>query len=167
MSTCLPTGRKDLSIFKANFSLLNKFLMNFTLCFTKKQMAVFVLVIYALFKDYKRNSLETMAKSSNINYQKLQCFMSDSKWDIQVTPEADSLWRTTKQKRLEIIQKQRTTTSTKDGLIVIDGTERPKPFAKKLKVLNGNTANLLKEKKSATLQSPLPLSHKQNTSLST
>ena len=47
-------------------------------------MAVFVLVIYALFKDYKRNSLEAMAKSSNIDYQKLQYFMSDSKWDMQV-----------------------------------------------------------------------------------
>ena len=113
MSTCLPTGRKDLSIFKANFSLLNKFLMNSTPCFTKKQMAVFVLVIYALFKDYKRNSLETMAKSSNINYQKLQCFMSDSKWDMQAI----------KQKRLEIIQKRRATASTKDGLIGIDDTE--------------------------------------------
>jgi hypothetical protein len=105
--------------------------MNFTPCFTKKQMAVFALVIYALFKDYKRNSLETMAKSSNINYQKLQCFMSDSKWDMQVMPEADSLWRTIKQKRLEITQKQRSTTSTKDGLISIDGTRNPKPFAKK------------------------------------
>ena len=73
-----------MSIFKANFSLLNKFLMNFTPCFTKKQMAVFVLVIYALFKDYKRNSLEAMAKSSNIDYQKLQYFMSDSRWDMQV-----------------------------------------------------------------------------------
>ncbi len=89
--------------------------------FTKKQMAVFVLVIYALFKDYKRNSLEAMAKSSNIDYQKLQYFMSDSKWDMQVI----------KQKRLEIIQKQRTTASTKEGLIGIDDTGCPKPYAKK------------------------------------
>ncbi len=95
--------------------------MNFTPCFSKKQMAVFVLVIYALFKDYKRNSLEAMAKSSNIDYQKLQYFISDSKWDMQVI----------KQKRLEIIQKQRTTASTKDGLIGIDDTGCPKPYAKK------------------------------------
>jgi SRSO17 transposase len=84
-------------------------------------MAVFVLVIYALFKDYKRNSLEAMAKSSNIDYQKLQYFMSDSKWDMQVI----------KQKRLEIIQKQRTTASTNEGLIGIDDTGCPKPYAKK------------------------------------
>ncbi len=75
--------------------------MNFTPCFTKKQMAVFVLVIYAMFKDYKRNSLEAMAKSSNIDYQALQYFMSDSKWNMQAI----------KQERLEIIQKQRTTAS--------------------------------------------------------
>ena len=60
-STCQPTGRKGFSIFKANLSLLNKFLKNFTPCFSKKQMAIFVLVIYALFKDYKRNFLEAMA----------------------------------------------------------------------------------------------------------
>jgi SRSO17 transposase len=62
-------------------------------------MAIFVLVIYALFKDYKRNSLEAMAKSTNTNYQKLQYFLSDSKWDMPAI----------KQKRLEIIQQQRTT----------------------------------------------------------
>jgi hypothetical protein len=79
-------------------------------------------------------------------------------------PEADSLWRTIKQKRLEIIQKQRTTASTKDGLIGIDDTERPKPLAKKPKVPNGNTANLIKREESATSQSPL--SHNQSASLS-
>jgi hypothetical protein len=110
-----------LSIFKANLTLLNKFLKNFTPCFTKKQMAIFILVVYALFKDYKRNSLEAMAKSTNTNYQKLQYFMSDSKWDLPAI----------KQKRLEIIQKQRTTASTKDGIVVFDDTGCPKPFAKK------------------------------------
>jgi SRSO17 transposase len=84
-------------------------------------MAVLVLVIYALYKDYKRNSLEAMAKSFNIDYQKLQYFMSDSKWDMQVI----------KQKRLGIIQKQRTTASTKEGLIGINDTGCPKPYAKK------------------------------------
>ena len=57
-----------MGIFKANISLLNKFLKNFTPCFIKKQMAIFVLVVYALFKDYIRNSLEAMAKSTNTNY---------------------------------------------------------------------------------------------------
>ena len=50
-----------MSIFGANISLLNKFLNHFTSCFSKKQVALFTLAIYALFKDYKRNSLEAMA----------------------------------------------------------------------------------------------------------
>jgi len=54
------------------------------------------------------------------DYQKLQYFFSDSKWDIS----------SLKQKRLEIIQKQRTTASTKDGLLAIDDTGCPKPYAK-------------------------------------
>ena len=92
-----------MSIFGANISLLNKFLKHFASCFSKKQMAMFTLVIYALFKDYKRNSLDAMAKATHTDYQKFQYFFSDSKWDIQAI----------KRTRLEIIQKQRTTASTK------------------------------------------------------
>lgn len=109
-----------MSIFGANIPLLNKFPKNFTSCFSKKQMAMFTLVIYALFKDYKRNSLDAMAKATHTDYQKLQYFFSDSHWDIQAL----------KRKRLEIIQKQRTTASTKDGLLAIDDTGCQKPFAK-------------------------------------
>ncbi len=47
-------------------------------------MAVFVLVVYALFKDYKRNSLDAMTKATNTKYQTLQYFFSDSKWDIYI-----------------------------------------------------------------------------------
>lgn len=84
-------------------------------------MAMFTLVINALFKDYKRNSLNVMAKATHTDYQKFQYFFSDSKWNIQ----------TIKRTRLEIIQKQRTTAPTKDGLLAIDDTGCPKPFAKK------------------------------------
>ncbi len=83
-----------MSIFGANIPLLNTFLKNFTTCFSKKQMAMFTLVIYALFKDYKRNSLDAMARATHTDYQKFQYFFSDSKWDIQ----------TIKRTRLEIIQ---------------------------------------------------------------
>jgi SRSO17 transposase len=62
-----------------------------------------------------------MAKATHTDYQKFQYFFSDSKWDIQAI----------KLTRLEIIQKQRTTASTKDGLLAIDDTGCPKPFAKK------------------------------------
>ncbi|WP_295104024.1 IS701 family transposase [uncultured Candidatus Kuenenia sp.] len=110
-----------MSIFSANIPLLNTFLKNFASCFSTKQMAMFTLVIYALFKDYKRNSLEVMAKATHTDYQKLQYFFSDSKWDTQAL----------KRIRLEIIQKQRTTAPAKDGLLAIDDTGCPKPFAKK------------------------------------
>ena len=109
-----------MSIFGANIPLLNTFLKNFTSCFSKKQMAMFTLVIYALFKDYKRNSLEVMAKATHTDYQKFQYFFSDTKWDIQAI----------KRTRLEIIQKQRTTAATKDGILAIDDTGCPKPYAK-------------------------------------
>ena len=83
-------------------------------------MAMFTLLIYALFKDYKRNSLEAMAKATHTDYQKFQYFFSDAKWDIQAI----------KRTRLEIIQKQRTTAATKDGILAIDDTGCPKPYAK-------------------------------------
>ena len=47
-----------------------------------------------------------MAKAKHSDYQKLQYFFSDSRWDIQAL----------KRKRLEIIQKQRTTHRTPDNL---------------------------------------------------
>jgi len=51
----------------------------------------------------------------------INSLFSDSRWDIQAL----------KRKRLEIIQKQRTTASTKDGLLAMDDTGCPKPFARK------------------------------------
>lgn len=115
-----PTpGAKDLSIFGTKVSFLNKFLKHFSCCFTKKQFALFALAIYAMFKDYKRNSLYAMAKASHVDYQKFQYFFSDSQWNLKEI----------KLTRLHIIQKQRTTASTKDGLLALDDTACPKPFA--------------------------------------
>ncbi len=54
-------------------------------------MAMFILVVYALFKDYKRNSIEAMAKSTNTNYQKPQYFISDSKWDLPAIKKKSDL----------------------------------------------------------------------------
>lgn len=82
---------------------------------------MFLLAVYAMFKDYKRNSLEVMAKAVHTDYQKFQYFFSDSQWDLQAM----------NRKRLEIIQKQRTTAFTKDGLLALDDTACPKPYAKK------------------------------------
>ena len=65
------------------------------------------------------------------------------------------------------IQKQRTTPPTKDGLLAIDNTGCPKPYAKKPREQSGNIASPSKEKKSVMSESALSSSHKQNTSLST
>jgi len=83
-------------------------------------MAIFTLAIYALLKDYKRNSLESMAKAVNTDYQKFQYFFSDSIWNLSDI----------KKTRLALIQTQRTTASTKNGFLVLDDTGCPKPFAK-------------------------------------
>ncbi|MBI2557647.1 MAG: hypothetical protein HYW13_09650 [Planctomycetes bacterium] len=48
---------------------------------------MFTLLVYALFKDYKRNSLDAMAKAIHTDYQKLQYFFSDSKWDLQAAKQ--------------------------------------------------------------------------------
>ncbi len=73
-----------------------------------------------MFKDYKRCSLDAMTKITHTDYQKFQYFLSDSKWNPQ----------TIKDKRLEIIENQLTTASTKDGLLAIDDTGCPRPLSK-------------------------------------
>jgi len=56
---CQPkTGAKDLSIFDAAISLLDKFLKHFFSRLSNKQMDMFVLDLCALFKDYKRSLLD-------------------------------------------------------------------------------------------------------------
>ena len=120
-------------------------------------MAMFTLLIYALFKDYKRNSLEAMAKATHTDYQKFQYFFSDAKWDIQAI----------KRTRLEIIQQQRTTASTKDGLLAIDDTGCPKPFAKKTEGAKWQYCGPLKREEVCNAALALSSPHKQSTSLST
>ena len=53
---------------------------------------------------YKRNSLAARAYAIHTDYQKLQYFFSDYRWNLQAL----------KLKRLEIIQKQSSTASTDD-----------------------------------------------------
>ena len=98
-----------------------------------------------------------MAKTSNIDYQKRQYFISDSKQDMQtISNKKDS--KLFKNKELPLPQRTGLQALTTPGAL--------NHLPRKLKVLNGSTVTPLKEKKSVTLQSPLPLSHKQSTSLS-
>lgn len=107
-------------IFNLNISTINKFINKFKPCFSKKQFFVFSFFIYALFKDYKRNSLYAMASKTSIKYQNFQYFFSDSKWS---TSQLNDI-------RVKIIQSQSTTSSSMSGNIALDDTASPKPFAK-------------------------------------
>ena len=109
-----------MGIFNVAISVINKFLFRFKGAFSKKQFIVFSFLIYALFKDYKRNSLYAMASKTPINYQGCQYFLSESNWDIDELNDG----------RLKIIENQRTTSSTSSGVLVIDDTASPKPHAK-------------------------------------
>lgn len=109
-----------MGIFNVTVSVINKFLIHFKDAFSKKQFVVFSYLIYALFKDYKRNSLYALAEKTPINYQACQYFLSESKWEID---QLNAI-------RLKIIENQRTTSSTSSGIVIIDDTSSPKPHAK-------------------------------------
>jgi len=78
-------------------------------------------LIYGMFFDYKRLSLSAIARRTNIHYQKLQHFFSDSSWDINKLNDT----------RLKILQNQSTTRATPNGVFALDDTGCPKPYAKK------------------------------------
>ena len=103
-----------------NIPTLNKFLNKFSPLFSKKQFIAFLFFIYAFFNDYKRNCLYSMSKQSNLNYQSFQYFFSEAKWDIDELND----------ERIHILQAQLTTTSTYSGILGIDDTGCPKPYAK-------------------------------------
>lgn len=100
---------------------VDQFLAHFKPCFTKTQWPMFRQYIYAMFADYKRASLESFAEQLNINYQKLQYFFSDADWDIRHLNEL----------RLKLLSLQPTTRATPFGVLAIDDTACPKPYAQK------------------------------------
>ena len=108
-------------IFDADFSLVNKFLGRFSSLFSRRQFLYFRLYVCLLFQDMKRANMEVMAKAASCQYQRLQYFFSESKWDHEKLNE----------ERVALIEKQPTTRSTPDGVLVIDDSACPKIYAKK------------------------------------
>ena len=100
---------------------IEKFLSHFQAAFSKKQMSVFRQLIYAMFHDYKRLSLSSLAHQANINYQQLQYFFSESDWDID---QLNAI-------RLKILSSQTTTKPSAKSVLAIDDTSCPKPHAQK------------------------------------
>jgi len=106
-------------IINPHIRFIEKFLSHFKPVFSKNQMSVFREFIYALFADYKRLSLSTIANNTNINYQRLQYFFSESNWNTKKLNDI----------RLKILQNQRTTQANTKGVLAIDDTACPKPYA--------------------------------------
>jgi hypothetical protein len=100
---------------------VDQFLAHFKPCFTKTQWPMFRQYIYAAFADYKRPSIEAFAEQVNIGYEKLQYFFSEADWNIN---ELNAI-------RLKILSLQPTTRATPSGILAIDDTACPKPYAEK------------------------------------
>src|SRR3990167_9486078 len=107
--------------YNARLRFIDQFLARFNSVFSNTQMSALRGLVYCMFFDYKRLSLSAIARRTNIHYQKLQYFFSDSSWDINKLNDT----------RLKILQNQSTTRATPNGVFALDDTGCPKPHAKK------------------------------------
>src|SRR3989338_4993014 len=110
-----------MSLFNVNISIINRFCDNFKGNFSNTQFRAFAMLPYAMLKDYKRLNLSSLARELPINYQALQYFLADSRWNYESLNTA----------RINLLRKQRTTGFSKDGILAIDDTGSLKPYAKK------------------------------------
>lgn len=108
-------------ILQPHISFINKFVSKFEDLFSNKQLAAFRLFLYAFFFDYKRLCLAKVADNTNLDYQRLQYFFSESNWDEQALNNV----------RLKLLSRQKPTAATAKGILAIDDTACPKPHAKK------------------------------------
>ncbi len=110
-----------MSLFNVNVSIINRFCENFKDNFSNTQFRAFTMLPYAMLKDDKRLNLSSLAKELPINYQALQYFLADSRWDYESLNTA----------RINVLRRQRTTGFSKNGVLAIDDTGSLKPYAKK------------------------------------
>jgi SRSO17 transposase len=110
-----------MSHFNARLTIIDKFAQHFKGQFSKKQFAAFTAILYALVNEYKRVNISSLAKTLDVDYERLQYFLSESKWNYE----------TLNTQRIELLKNQRTTGFSKDGLLIIDDTGVLKPYAKK------------------------------------
>ena len=103
-----------------NLPAVNAFFKTFRPHFSAKQFPMLQDSVLSLFQEYKRCSLQAMAQKIGCDYQQLQYFASDAKWDDI---------RGMNQDRLSLIERFRPTRPTKNGVSVIDDTGCPKPYA--------------------------------------
>ncbi|MBL7196857.1 MAG: IS701 family transposase [Candidatus Omnitrophica bacterium] len=125
-----------MSLLNVNISIINRFCDNFKDNFSNTQFRAFAMLPYAMLKDYKRLNLSSLAKELPIDYQALQYFLADSRWNYE------SLNAT----RINLLRKQRTTGFSKDGILAIDDTGSLKPYAKKTEGVSYQYCPVIKEK---------------------
>jgi SRSO17 transposase len=109
---------------------------NFKDNFSNTQFRAFSMLPYAMLKDYKRLNLSSLAKELPIDYQALQYFLADSRWDYASLNAA----------RINLLRKQRTTGFSKEGVLAIDDTGSLKPYAKKTEGVSYQYCPVIKEK---------------------
>ena len=143
--------------YNSKINFIEKFISHFQSAFSTKQWPAFRSLIYSMLFDYKRLSLSALANKSNISYQNLQYFASESKWSIK---DINNI-------RLRLIQNQRTTCSTSKGVLAIDDTACPKPYAKKTEGAQFQHCSPAEKKKIVMLPLPVVSSHPANISLLT
>ena len=103
-------------------SIFNTFKKKFQYLFPKKKMFVsFSNYLAGLFMEFKRTNIATIdEKNVSSRYQNLQYFITESNsWDGKEVND----------ERIEILEKNRTTKSTENGVLVIDDTACSKKWA--------------------------------------
>lgn len=110
-----------MNTFNASVGIINKFCDHFKKTFSKKQFQAFQSIVYGLVFEYKRANISAMTKALDIDYQKLQYFLSEADWNY------DEL----NAQRIQVLKNQRTTGFAKHGLLIIDDTGVLKPYASK------------------------------------
>jgi SRSO17 transposase len=106
--------------FNPRLSIIDKFAQHFKIHFSKKQFVAFTAILYALVNEYKRVSISSLAKTLDVDYEGLQYFLSEAKWNYEAINT----------QRIELLKNQRTTGFSKDGMLIIDDTGVLKPYAK-------------------------------------
>jgi SRSO17 transposase len=106
--------------FNPRLSIIDKFAQHFKIHFSKKQFVAFTAILYALVNEYKRVSISSLAKTLDVDYEGLQYFLSEAKWNYEAINN----------QRIELLKNQRTTGFSKDGMLIIDDTGVLKPYAK-------------------------------------
>jgi SRSO17 transposase len=103
--------------------IFNTFIRKFQDLFPEKMFPCFSIYISGLFMEFKRTNIATIdEKNVYSHYQNLQYFITESNsWNAkQINTE-----------RIQILQKNRTTKSTKNGVLVIDDTACSKKWSYK------------------------------------